>query len=146
MTRIYVGTTLTEVGRWRDSGQIPAGTMCRAVTPEVVAALPDSDDEEREYAVTQLAAEDSLERMPGSGDRLAVLVAEGADTEPAAGADDDPGLVRTRSTLAWREVAAILVEEGGGAGPEEPAGARSEELDLAWYAPRELDSLTRGDY
>ena len=147
MTRIYAGSTIAEVGQWRAGGALPEGTLARAVTPEVVTALEDSDGEEREYAVTQLAVADSLERLrEGGGDRLVVVVAERADTEPADGPDTDPGLVRLAAALRWAEVVAILVDVDS-AGPDlgSDPGVQLEDRDLAWYTPAELDDLTRSD-
>ena len=154
MTRVYVGATLEDVTRWRTEGAVPAGTDARAVTEGVVRELADSDDEEREYAVTALAADDSLEALrQGSdradhgahGDRRVVLVAERAVTEPGA----DPGSVRLSADLGWRDVTAILVDEEAArerirAAVADPA-EELDDLDLAWYLPAELDTLTRGD-
>ncbi len=148
MTRVYVGTSLEDVARWRAAGAVPAGTDARAVTDDVVRELADSDDEEREYAVTALAAADALEALRaggGRGDRRVVLVAERAATEPGA----DPGSVRLSADLGWRDVTAILVDEEAArerirAAVADPA-AELDDCELAWYTPAEVDTLTRGD-
>lgn len=138
MTRVYAGTTLAELGAWRASGEIPVGTRVRVVSEEVAAALPDSGDEEREYVVTMLAAADSLDRLIGTGgEQRVVVVAERAAVQPG----DEPALARLDAALPWRDVVALLVEEGGGG----PAPDLSEDPELAWYTPAELDSLSGRD-
>ena len=104
--RIYVPTTLAELGRFVSAGEVPAAAE------RFVAAVAEEDSE---YLALMSAADASRER---GADRRVVLVAEvgheddpaprhtwvavHADAEPGADPDDEPGW------FAVQELGALL--------------------------------------
>lgn len=132
--RVYLPATWADLAELAATGVLPAGTRpAHAVTAGVRAALADCDEEEKEYAVAEVAAAGS------AASRRVVLVAEVEDTAVDtvdANAADDPSVVQVTVQIRRRDLAALLVDAEG-ASPED---------DLLWFGVQELaDLLADGD-
>lgn len=141
--RIYVPATLDLLNAWRADDSIPAEVTAYAVTPEVLSAL-EGEDEEYEFAVSVLAADESVVLLAASpaSPRRRVVLALDVDATPAEGAE----VTRTESAR-WSKVAAILIDDVAAESLVQTAidEAAPEFLDdsaLLWFAPEELDALT----
>ena len=140
--RIYVPATLPLLQQWRQAGGIPSDAISYAVTAAVTAAV-DGDSEEHEYAVSVLAADESLLLLAGEPDaqRRRVVVAVDAAANEAEGA-----LVQLSEDIAWSKVAALLVDDVRStnlvvAAIEAADPELLDETQLLWFAPDELDAL-----
>jgi len=120
-------------------------THAHAVTAELRAALPGTDDEGLEYAAQSAAADDCLTLLATSRDapRLRVVVA--ADVEAAAPVPGSPTVVVVRTPVSFDQVACVLVDEPeaardvAAAAAGDPQGLeRLEERDLLWYDVSEI--------
>ena len=163
--RLYVPATLDELDSASVTAQGATWTVpdrpAHAVTPALIAAEPDEDEEGLEYLAFLAAAHDSLLRIAAepSGSRLRVVVTvevPDAAVHPAR----DEGHVASQVCLhedypdaeilalhvdepeAAADVAAVL-EASAAEGAEadaalEDAIQRVTDRDLLWYAPEEL--------
>lgn len=96
VTRRYLPTTLEELGRWFEAGEVPR-TERYFVPPE--------DSDLGEYAALMDAADASRDLPDGDGRRMVLVV----DTEGVA-VDD---------AIAWRKVSALHIDVESGADPDE---------------------------
>ncbi|WP_418276239.1 DUF6912 family protein [Isoptericola jiangsuensis] len=113
--RLYVPATLDEL-----TAVVPGPTarwdlvprVAHAVTPQLVAALPDADDEELEYAAFLAAADDSLALVAaGATVPLRVVVSlEVPDDAVATGATDHEPDGAPSRTAVVRDVPGARVE------------------------------------
>jgi hypothetical protein len=156
MVRAYLPLSTGELDEALRRGRLePGDRSAHAVTPEVVAQLPDAADEEREYAALTAAALDAL-RLVGGGPALRVVAAVDApQAEPRPDDDASPTAVRLPGELPLRLLASVHVDApeasadvraasralAEGAGEDDPRVARGLDHDLAWYAVQELEDL-----
>ena len=157
--RVYLPLSARGLREARDRGAVgPAPLAGHAVTAAVVSALPDSEDEEREYAVLTAAAVGCLDLIGDDDVPLRVVVAvdvDGVDVAAApAGSEDMPSLVSLSREVPWRRVAALLVDSAD-AGPSVAAAhsARGDEVaeeraveallehELGWFGVQEVDEV-----
>jgi len=120
--RAYVGLTFEEVSALI-SGESLKIEILFAATPEFVATHGELDEEEREFILTMLAAEESLDlREEGFGFVLAgdvpaqVIVEEGADS------------IKVSEEINREWAACIFLVSPDGE-------------DLTWYAIQEVENL-----
>ena len=120
--RAYVGLTFEEVSALI-SGESLKIEILFAATPEFVATHSELDEEEREFILTMLAAEESLDlREEGFGFVLAgdvpaqVIVEEGADS------------IKVSEEINREWAACIFLVSPDGE-------------DLTWYAIQEVENL-----
>lgn len=120
--RSYVGLTFDEMNSFFSSTSLQVSTLF-AATPEFVVTYSDLDEEEREYILSMLAAEESLDmRGSGFGFVLAadipsdVIIEEGADSIEISVAID----------LSWAACIFLVSPDGE---------------ELTWFAIQEVESL-----
>ncbi|MGO1172702.1 MAG: DUF6912 family protein [Actinomycetaceae bacterium] len=145
--RIYLPATPDELA------SAPAATHAHAVTSDLMAAVPDEDEEGLEVIAFLAAADDSVrlhaDRGADVGRALRVVLAAdvpGGTVTPEDG--DLPSFVRLDAPVEWDEVAAIHVDEESAeeevrraAGGDDDAFERVAELDLLWFGPGERADL-----
>lgn len=137
MTRVYVPATESLLRGLRAGQALPGPVPAHAVTVELRAVWPDGNDEEWEYAALMAAAAESLSlRATGTPPRRYVLAADAGRVEAGAGT-----AVTLPDGLDWDQVAALHADSGDldGALLADPEAAA--EVDLAWYATHEVDTL-----
>jgi hypothetical protein len=157
--RVYLPVTAASLRRARDMREFgPAPLQGHAVTPAVLAELPDASEEELEYAALTAAALDSLTLLTDD-DRARRMVAAVDVTgwEVTSGDDADATAVVVPAEVPWRRLASVLVDAPDAEadvaaarltrrqGADEAAAAaalsRCLDHDLGWYAVQELDQL-----
>ena len=119
--RVYVPVSPEQIDRFAHDGAIRFPTAF-ALTPLYSKANLGADEEEMEFELSCLAAQESREtlgRSDGYGFALAVDIGESQKGEEFAQTVD---LV---SDLQWSQVESVLVAE-------------SAELELTWYATQEV--------
>lgn len=122
--RVYLGSTADEVKEFLNELTLDVPDVY-APTPQFQSDNPDMDEEEIEFALSLLAAEDALGLVePGTGAPL-VIALEIADKKLGE-FDELSALVK--SPLQWAEVEAVFTVGDG-------------EDELTWYAPQEVASL-----
>jgi hypothetical protein len=120
--RSYVGVSLDELEALFESRQIPV-TNLFAPTAEFIATHSELGEEEREFILSMLAAEESLELCEsGNGYVLAVEIAEPSITDMGA----DSICIIEPLQLDW--VACIFLVSPDGE-------------ELTWFAVQEVASL-----
>jgi hypothetical protein len=140
--RIYIPATLDLAVSWKDAGGIPADATAFAVTEDLIDSV-DGDEEEREFAASVLAADESLVLLATeiSAPRRRVVLAADAEVTTSEGAE-----VALIDAIPWKYVAAILVDDASNAGWVAQAVNKAQpelldELALLWYATVEVDAL-----
>ncbi|GGL85892.1 DUF6912 family protein [Nakamurella endophytica] len=161
MTRVYVPLTVSGLRAAFGDGVLrPRNGVVFAVTPDLAGEYDHADDEELEYLAMVDAARASLRLLAGAAEdepTLRVVVAADADSVVPA-----PHLERSAAHLdgpvPWRKVAAVHVDGADAAsvvadavravdaadlGDEdaELVVGQAEDIDLAWYAPSEIEVL-----
>lgn len=163
--RLYVPATLadldavtvtTRVGWWDVP---PRGA--HAVTAALVSALPDEDDETREYAAFLAAADASLMLVAGSADAVPLrvivtvevpehAVSDSAGDVPPSGVDvgEVPGTkveaIHVDEPEAAADVRAVLAAvDADDDAALESATERVDQRDLLWYHPTEAHQVPR---
>lgn len=128
-TRVYVPVQSTELRDLAESGHLSCPRHGHVVSEQLRAEWPDSDDEELEYAVLRLAADESRsDSAPGS--RRCVVVAD----LPAAAVVPSVDLTRVEVVEVRRSwLAALHIDVAEGAEADD---------DLAWFAPSELAHIS----
>jgi hypothetical protein len=160
--RLYLPATLDELDDLlRDRAPLSAPRRAHAVTPGLVALLPDEDEEGVEFAAQLMAADDALvllaSRPEAAGLRLVVTVEvpddavrEGAPEEGSGVDDEAASLVTLTAPVTRAEVVCAHVDEP--AARDEVARALDgddvaldalAERDLLWYDATELDRIPR---
>jgi hypothetical protein len=164
--RLYVGTTVRELGALRDEGFAPP-VAARAVTPALREWYVEGDLEELEYAAAGDAARDSLRELAKSSSpvwRRVVVAADVPDAsarpEPASVDDDGRSVVRLEQPLTLQQVVSIHVDDdvamddvAAAAAALAAADAGDEDAqftvdgadghELLWYDVTELDDVLR---
>ncbi|MEN9412761.1 MAG: hypothetical protein RIQ92_1198 [Actinomycetota bacterium] len=118
--RVYLGTTADELQDFLRDGTLDIPEVY-APTPIYSATHPEMDEEEIEYSLSILAAEDALEFVDDQSGAAIVIALE--VVEEQLGAFDEISAEVT-SPLNWSTVEAVFL-----------VGEDSE--DLTWFAPQE---------
>jgi Family of unknown function (DUF6912) len=163
VNRVYLPATLALVARLRDDGYaLPAETSAHAVTPELREWYADGDEEELEYVAFTRAAQEALLLLrndPDTPRRRAVLAVD-IPTDQVVRVNPQLGssAVRVDAPVRLSDVAAVHVD-GADAEPAVTAAVAvvraaaagddnaqftvdsTEDYELAWYDPSELDEL-----
>ena len=120
--RSYVGVSVDELEALLASASISIATLF-APTPEFISTHSELGEEEHEFILSMLAAEESLElREAGQGYVLAVEVPDSLITE--MGADS----ISINQTIALEWIACIFLVSPDGE-------------DLTWFAIQEVASM-----
>ena len=118
--RIYLATTADELQEFLQEGTLEVPDVY-APTPIYKATHPDMDEEEREYSLSLLAAEDALEFVDEQSGAALVVAFEVADEQ--LGAFDEVS-AELLSPLQWSSAEAVFL-------------VGDEADDLTWFAPQE---------
>ncbi len=121
--RVYLASTADELQEFLTEKVLDINEVY-APTPTYSAAHPEMDEEELEYSLSLLAAEDSLELMDDQSGAALVLAFE--VPQEMLGAFDEVSATLT-APIHWSMVEAIFL-----------VGEDSE--DLTWFAPQEAQS------
>jgi hypothetical protein len=120
--RAYVGLTFDEVTTLFSSGELVAETFF-APTSEFVTDHAELDEEEREFVLSMLAAEESIElRETGFGFVLAAEIPESAIAETGA----DSIKISSVVNLEWAQCVFLVSPDGE---------------ELTWFAIQEVEEL-----
>ena len=132
--RVYVPLTRAGLASALGDGRIAAPFRAHAVTEALVAAWPEGDDEELEYAAMAAAAHRSWElRTAADAPRRYVLA---GDVEAATAVQsEDPTEVEVTTDLSWSAIASAHVDLDD-LGEED-----LDDAELAWHATQEIAGL-----
>lgn len=131
--RVYIPTTSSGLAALVEEGRLHGPFRAHAVTDALVAAWPEGDDEEREYAAMAAAADTSLSlRSQGDRPRRFVVAADVPSYTEVDG--EDPTLVDVAADVPWKNVASALVDT-----EDDP----DDDAELAWFATQEIPDLLR---
>jgi hypothetical protein len=119
--RVYLASTADEVDEFLQSKSLEINEVY-APTPIYSANYPDMDEEEIEYTLSLLAAEDSLDLLDDQSGAPLVIAFEVPDSMLGA---FDKFSVDLTAPLHWDMVEAVFLV---GDDPE----------DLTWFAPQEV--------
>lgn len=157
-TRVYVPSSMALLRELLISGGIgPVPVLAHAVTDALRADLPDSGEEEWEYAALTAAAQDSLALIAEDDEpRRVVVVAEADSVVPVPGAEG--GQVELDEVVPLRKVVAVHVDSDDAG--EDVAAARASwpdaeagdeaalatverclDHELGWFATQEIGEL-----
>jgi hypothetical protein len=129
--RVYLPATSAELRDLADSGALRCPRRGHVVTRQLRDEWPLSDDEELEYAVLRVAADESRPD-PTVLSRRCVVVAD----LPASAMSAPVDLTRVEvADLRRSWLAALHIDVAEGAAADD---------DLAWFAPTELAHLIAG--
>lgn len=159
--RVFLPATRAGLVELTRSGRLAPPATGHAVTARLIAAWPDVDDEEREYAALMAAAFDSLVQLAGTGERRRVVVvadvpAVAVDASPGAEPDELTAVLVTEA-VGRDQVASVHVDDAG-AEPDVAAALAAlpaaldgdasaleavalEAHELLWYARQEIPDL-----
>ena len=118
--RGYLGTTADELQEFLREGTLDIAEVY-APTPIYSATHPEMDEEEIEYSLSLLAAEDALDLVDDQSGAPLVIALEVVEEE--LGAFDEIS-VEVNSPLIWSTVEAVFL-----------VGEDAD--DLTWFAPQE---------
>jgi hypothetical protein len=121
--RVYLATTADELQEFLAEGSLDVPEVY-APTPIYSATHPEMDEEEIEYSLSLLAAEDALDLLDDESGAALVVALE--VLEEQLGAFDEIS-AELRAPLQWSTVEAIFL-----------IGDDAE--DLTWFAPQEAES------
>lgn len=121
--RVYLATTADELEEFLAEGSLDVPEVY-APTPIYSATHPEMDEEEIEYSLSLLAAEDALDLLDDQSGAALVVALE--VLEEQLGAFDEIS-AELRAPLQWSTVEAIFL-----------IGDDAE--DLTWFAPQEAES------
>jgi hypothetical protein len=161
--RVYLPATLPLLARLSKDGELtlPDGF---AVNESLRAWYGEGDDEELEYAALTAAAQASLRQLAAEPDaprRRVVIASDMPDARvavPAAGSDEEPGVIKLTGSVRLVDLASLHVDEERAGEPvsaavralaaadEGDAAAQLavdalEDHDLLWYGAQELGDL-----
>lgn len=150
VVRVYLPLTFAGLPALRADGLGPAPLTAYAVTPGIVAALPDGDPEELEFVALSAAADASLELLAAAPDaprRRAVVAVDVPDmaVAPASAPDAHPAEVSVSAPVPRARVAALLVDEAAAAAAVRRALAGDvaalDDVELLWFGLQELEDV-----
>jgi hypothetical protein len=120
--RAYIGLTFDEVNVLFSTRELSAETMF-APTSEFVVTHAELDEEEREFLLSMLAADESIElRESGFGFVLAAEIPEGVIVESGA----DSIKISAAINLEWAQCIFLVSSDGE---------------ELTWFAIQEVENL-----
>ena len=122
--RVYLASTADELQEFLQEGSLDIPEVY-APTPIYFATHPEMDEEEIEFSLSLLAAEDALELTDDQSGAAMVIAFE--IPEELLGSFDEVS-ANVNGPLLWKMVEAIFLV---GAEPE----------DLTWFAPQETESM-----
>lgn len=122
--RVYLASTADELQEFLQERSLDIPEIY-APTPIYRATHPEMDDEEIEFSLSLLAAEDALELTDEQSGAPIVIAFE--IPEESLGSFDEVS-ANLNSPLLWETVEAVFLVG------EEPE-------DLTWFAPQEVDSM-----
>ncbi|MGH8777115.1 MAG: DUF6912 family protein [Jiangellaceae bacterium] len=158
LMRVFIAATMPMLTELSSTGWLSAASGC-AVTPALLAALPDAHPEELEYAALTEAARVSLRLLaasPAAPARRVVVAADVADVrvDPPAGALTvrlpgtvrlvDVGAVHVDDGAAEPAIRAAVVALAASGGDDAPAVEEAEGFELLWFATQEIADLVAG--
>jgi len=120
--RVYLGTTADELQEFMREGTLEIPEVY-APTPIYSSTHPEMDEEEIEYSLSLLAAEDALDFLDDQSGAPIVIALEVAEEQ--LGVFDEIS-AEVLNPLSWSAVEAIFL-----------VGEDSE--DLTWFAPQEAE-------
>ncbi len=121
--RLYFGSTALELESFIEEGSLQIPELY-AATPKFAQSHPESDEEELEFTLSLLAAEDALEFSQEDNSQAVVIACEIEDGDIATLEDLS---VTLTGDVKWSQVEAIFTV--------------GQELDdLTWYAPQEVSN------
>lgn len=155
--RLYLPATLDELDALRGGTPLAVPRRAHAVTPALVALLPDEDEEGVEFAAQLMAADDALVLLAARPDAPAlrlVVTVEVADDAVGDGKPEDDDEAASLLTLVGPatldDVVCAHVDEPGARGEvaraldgDDAALDSLAERDLLWYDATELDRIPR---
>jgi hypothetical protein len=118
--RVYLGTTADELQEFLNDGSLSIAEVY-APTPIYNATHPEMDEEELEYSLSLLAAEDALDLEDDQSGAPLVIALEVAEEQ--LGAFDEIS-AEVLTPLIWSTVEAVFL-----------VGEDAD--DLTWFAPQE---------
>lgn len=118
--RVYFGSTADELQEFMESGSIDISEVY-APTPIYSGTHPEMDEEEVEYSLSLLAAEDAIELVDDQSGSALVIALE--VPEEILGAFDEIS-AEVVAPLQWNSVEALFL-----------VGEDAD--DLTWFAPQE---------
>lgn len=118
--RVYLGTTADELQEFLSEGTLDVAEVY-APTPIYSATHPEMDEEEVEYSLSLLAAEDALDLVDDQSGAALVIALE--VVEEQLGAFDEIS-AEVRTPLIWSTVEAVFL-------------VGDDADDLTWFAPQE---------
>ena len=121
--RGYAAMTATEVLEFARTRTLEI-TDIYAPTPSFIASHTDLDEEEVEYALTLVAAEDALELAAADSNSACILAFEIPESAISARHDMSVSL---SAALTWHDVQCMFAVDDNGE-------------DLTWFAPQEIES------
>jgi hypothetical protein len=121
--RCYLSVTPKEIQEFLNSGTFVAD-LGLTVTQTFADENPEADEEELEFDVSFCAAQISKEKLGTGSARGFALALEVPTNETGEMSSQGVALVKP---LKWSFVEAVLVSD-------------SEESELSWYAPQEVES------
>ncbi len=147
--RVYLPLTASLLHRAREArGFAELPLRGHAVTPALLEALGDGDQDEHEYAAMTAAAMASIALLGEEDPPRRMVAAVDVPAWEPAGDPADPTVVLVPSPVRWRDLAAVHVD--GPDAADDVAAARSGtddavdrclDHDLGWYAVQEVDAL-----
>lgn len=162
LVRVYVPATVPMLAELRQEGWILTA-QGHAVTPELREWYAEGDEEELEYVAFTRAAQEALRLIHADSDAVRRRVVVAVDLPPGAVRRGDPELgsstVRLSGRIGIGAVAAIhldgvdatddvaaavaVVEQAVAGDPDAQFTVDgTEDHELEWYAPSELDALS----
>ncbi len=122
--RVYLASTADELQEFLQEGSLDIPEVY-APTPIYFATHPEMDEEEIEFSLSLLAADDALELSDDQSGAPLVIAFE--IPEELLGSFDEVS-ANLNGPLLWKMVEAIFL-------------VGSEPEDLTWFAPQETDSM-----
>ena len=120
--RLYFGSTASELATFITEGSIELSELY-AATPQFIASNPDCDEEELEFILSLLAAEDALDFHREDPSMPLVIACEVSENNIATLEELSVSLIQA---LQWKDVEAVFT-----------VGDETE--DLTWFAPQEAE-------
>ena len=121
--RVYIATTADELQEFLAEGSLQVAEVY-APTPIYSATHPDMDEEEIEFSLSLLAAEDALDFLDEESGAALVVALEVGDEQ--LGAFDEVS-AEIHVPLQWSMVEALFL-------------VGEEADDLTWFAPQEAEA------
>lgn len=137
--RVYLPVLDADLAQLQ-GGALPGPRGGHAVTAELARAWPGVQDEELDYHVLAVSADDAYDLLRASAQarrRRAVVVADVPDAavRPGPSTPETATTVQVLADVRADQVVAVYVDQTG------PADDLLPDQELLWYAPQELADL-----